>query len=78
VAPLRHGSREGGTFPSAPSLPGPGKNRKMWETKGKRGERKSKVGEGGRAQTKQKKRTRKSLLVFGVLKSYLVLHCSRI
>ena len=37
---------------------GPETNGKMWETKGERGKRKGKVGEGGRNKTKQENRTR--------------------
>jgi len=52
---------------------------KMWETKGKRGDRKGKVGEGRRKETKQKNRTRHFLQVFKVfIKCYLALYCCRI
>ena len=75
---IRRGSR-GDTGGSAPSPLDPEKVGKMWETKGKRGQRKGKVGEGGRKKTEPKNRTRKSLQVIIVfIKCYLVLYCLRI
>jgi len=44
----------GGALEEVPPPPGPEKMGKMWETKEKRGERKGKVGEGGRKRRNRK------------------------